>query len=217
MRERSPSRSRLSKRLGTTRGKGKDSQGHPHAVDFVGRGTFQVSELNLLLPRSVESLADPSANLSARGLHHRTRDHFTKTERSMTAILNQAKRDGGYDKSLKASAQIVSSYFQRALAHEKLGKTAQAIADYNVCVSLQKNHHQAYFNRSGLMFSRGDLEAATKDCSKAVDLDPANQLYRTNLALLLRRQRKFAEAIKQTMIFRAIEGNPEFLREIQVK
>lgn len=55
---------------------------------------------------------------------------------------------------------------------------------------------------------------AYRDIDKAVQLDPGNVSYRNNKAILLRRKGDYEEAIKETMIFRAIQSQPNLLKDI---
>jgi len=51
----------------TTVANNKKIKNELHAVDFVGNGTYRVSQLNLLQKRSVETNQDRLSKLSARG------------------------------------------------------------------------------------------------------------------------------------------------------
>jgi hypothetical protein len=53
---------------------------------------------------------------------------------------------------------------------------------------------------------------ALADLNKGIALDPMNLNYRNNKARILRRQGDYMEAINQTMIHRAIETQPEYVR-----
>jgi tetratricopeptide (TPR) repeat protein len=129
-------------------------KGKLYEIDFIGTGTFRVSQLNILQKRSIEPLTntDSLAGLSARGLHHRDIEHFRKELGESTAIVANAIRQGFRDpNSSKTSPQLFNTYFQRALALERLGQPLKAIADYNLAIKIDPNSAQARFNRAGLL------------------------------------------------------------------
>ena len=96
----------------------------PHDIDFVGTGSFQVSQHNVLYRRSLEPLKSSDAQLSARGKSHRSREHFAKDAHNTSAVIatevRRAKRLG----QDKPSAKLLLQYFQRALALERLKKVS---------------------------------------------------------------------------------------------
>lgn len=186
-------------------------------IDFVGNGSFQVSQMNLLQKRSVEPFKDTSAKLSARGLHHRSSDQFVKEAQNASNIilgeLRNGKRLGG--KSNKPAAYLFTPYFQRALAYERLNDVDRAIADYTMCINIESKFAPAYFNRGGLYRMKGRMEEAIADLDMAVNLDPANGTYRTNRSLLFRQKGQYIEAIQDTMICRALQIQPHIVADLQ--
>jgi tetratricopeptide (TPR) repeat protein len=50
----------------------------------------------------------------------------------------------------KPSQQLFIPHFQRALAHERLKQIDKAIDDYSLCLRIDSNHAQSYFNRGGM-------------------------------------------------------------------
>ena len=123
-------------------------------VDFIGNGTYQVSQLNIFQKRSIEPYKDVNAKLSARGLNHRQKQVFLKDLQSTSAIIDNAlrsdKRVGSVNSSGKIipSTQLFPSYFQRALCHERMNEIDKAIADYNVCISETKKYESELPGRS---------------------------------------------------------------------
>ncbi len=182
-------------------------------IDFIGNESYVNSQRNVLLSRSVEQVGTSSmALLSARGLHHRSREYFEHDEKEATAVIrNMMKEDKAARKTGKPSAQLLAPHFTRAVAYERLNAPAKARQDYNVVLKIDENNHGAYFNRSCLYAASGNDAAALEDLNKAIQLDPMNMTYRNNKARLLRRQGNYMEAIDQTLIYRAIETQPDYM------
>jgi len=75
----------------------------PHAIDFVGTGTYQVGQLDILQLRSVELNRSVESNLSARGLHHRSLDFFSKGIKATTSEIQRTVLQGVRDPKSKNS------------------------------------------------------------------------------------------------------------------
>ena len=75
-------------------------------IDFIGNESYVNSQRDVLLSRSEEhNFTDREAMLSARGLHHRSREHFAHDLKETTAVIrNMMKEDKGAKKSGKPSA-----------------------------------------------------------------------------------------------------------------
>lgn len=185
----------------------------PHAIDFIGTGTFQVSQLDVLQKRSIELIKTTESNLSARGLHHRSKDYFMKDVRASTAVIQQALLQGVRDpkNNNTSSVYLKSQYFQRALGYERLDDLDRAIEDYGRCLAIDPQCAVAYFNRGGLYYSQGKLDLATLDYDKAIELEPSKQIYHTNRALIYRRRGLFTEATSDTLVSKNI-SNSRFIR-----
>jgi hypothetical protein len=56
-------------------------------IDYIGTGTFQVSQNDILQRRSLDLTKTTESQLSARGMQHRKREHFVKDVREATAVL----------------------------------------------------------------------------------------------------------------------------------
>lgn len=183
-----------------------------HDVDFVGTGTFQVSEQAILQRRSMDVNKTSESMLSARGLQHRTRNYFLKDIKATTAMIEQSHHSG---RKKAFSPQLFNTYFQRALGHERVGKIDKAVKDYSTCISMDPKSAPAYFNRAGLYTYLGKVEEALTDLNRAVQLDPANTNYRGNRALVQRRQGNFDGAIQDTITVKAIEKDPSIAKELE--
>ena len=55
-----------------------------------------------------------------------------------------------YDRCLAADASLKEAYRGRALVRERLGKTDEALTDYNVYLSMHPEHYEALFSRAAL-------------------------------------------------------------------
>ena len=188
----------------------------PFDIDFVGTGTFQLSQFDLLQKRTVELKKSTEARLSARGLHHRTRNHFNREVKDYSAIIQQTLRQGARNSKAdnKSLPYMMSSHFNRGISYERLGQIDKAIQDFTQCIKMDVNCAPAYFNRSGLYYSQGKLDAAVADLDTAIRLDPANAMYRSNRSLILRRKGAYLDAIKDTMVCRAIQIDPLVTKEL---
>lgn len=191
----------------------------PHAIDFIGTGTFQVSQLDVLQRRSVEINKSTESNLSARGLHHRSRDHFSREVRASSAVISQALLQGVRDprnNNNKSNFHLKNQYFQRALGHERLGEVEKAIEDYGRVISIDDQCSPAYFNRGGLLYSQGKYVEATADMDKAIEIEPSKAIYHTNRAIIYRRRGMFNEATSDTLISKNIrksKGIPKSIKQ----
>jgi hypothetical protein len=93
-------------------------------IDFIGGGTFQTSQNNILHQRSLDLYSSKDSKLSARGLCHRPPATFERERQIASNVISGQKRVTGKQ---TPSAKLFPSFFQRALASEKLGNTTQAI------------------------------------------------------------------------------------------
>lgn len=184
-------------------------------IDYVGTGTFQVSQQNLLHQRSIEPYKTKDALLSARGLHHRSKEVFVKEVQNASSLIGSLmRREKVSSTKYKPSAQLMAPYFQRALAYERLKQIDKAIEDYSICLRINDRCADAYYNRSGLYKVKGDIQAAIADMNKAVALDPANVAYREQRSLLYRLNGTYVEAVKETMLSRALKRQPGIIDKI---
>jgi tetratricopeptide (TPR) repeat protein len=184
-------------------------------IDYVGTGTFQVSQQNLLHQRSIEPFKNSDAILSARGLHHRSKDVFVKEVQNASSLISSLmRREKVSSSKYKPSAQLLTPYFQRALAYERLRQIDKAIEDYTLCLRIDDRCASAYFNRSGLYKVKGDIQAAIADMNKAISIEPANTAYREQRSLLFRLNGTYVEAVKETMLSRALRRQPGIIDKI---
>jgi hypothetical protein len=178
-------------------------------IDYVGTGTFQVSQNNLLHQRSLEPFKNSDALLSARGLHHRSKDVFVKEVQNTSSMISSLmRREKVSSVKYKPSPQLLTPHFQRALAFERLKQIDKAIEDYTVCLRIDEKCVAAYFNRSGMYKIKGDFVAAIEDMNRAILLEPANVGYREQRSLLYRLSGSYVEAVRETMMSRALQRQP---------
>lgn len=178
-------------------------------IDYVGTGTFQVSQQNLLHQRSIEPFKNSDAILSARGLHHRSRDVFVKeVQNSSSLITSLMRREKVSSAKYKPSPQLMTPHFQRALAFERLKQIDKAIEDYSICLRIDPKYAAAYFNRSGLYKIKGEYSLAIEDMNQAILVEPANVEFRVQRSLLYRLNGTYVEAVKETMLSRALKRQP---------
>eukprot|EP01031_Cornospumella_fuschlensis_P035724 gene35724-43328_t len=187
-----------------------------HEIDYVGTGTFQVSQMNLLNKRSAEPIKSSDALLSARGLHHRSRDVFVKDIQMTSGLISGLKRREKMS-NIKSviSAQLVMPCFQRALAYERLNKIDGAIDDYSTVIRINPKYAPAYFNRGGLYKLKKDYAKAIDDLNMAVNLDPGNVDYRASRSLLFRESGHYHEAVKDTILTRALIKSPNLAKALE--
>jgi CRP-like cAMP-binding protein len=183
-------------------------------IDYVGNKSFVASQRNILMKRCDEPFGiNLEAKLSARGLHHRQREEFQRECKESTAIiLNSIKEDKGAKKGNKPKAQLLQPYFQRALSFERLGQLDRAQIDYDKVLLIDPNHTSALYNKSNLFYETNNMDKSLEYLNQAIRLDPMNLTYRNNKARILRRQGEYMDAIQETMIHRAIETQPEFMK-----
>ena len=197
---------------------GKESV--PFEIDYLGNGSFQVTQLNLLMKRSIEPTQNSDAQLSARGLHHRSRTQFERDIKSTTNIImlsslhGAAQNDAAEGQSTQPEFHLYPQYFQRALAYERVGQIDLAISDYNTVLSIYTDYAPAYFNRAGLYNAQGHTELALAGINTAISLDPSNLIFRENKSLLLRQKGNYMEAINETMLCRAVQMQPSLGKEL---
>lgn len=174
-------------------------------IDYVGTGTYQVSQSNILHRRSIEPYKNSDAVLSSRGLHHRSKDVFLKeVQNSSAVIMSVMKREKVSNAKYKPSPQLLIPHFQRALAYERLKQIDKAIQDYTVCLRIDSNNANAYFNRSGLYQVKGEHDKSLEDLNHAIAIDPSNIEYRKQRSLLYRMKGTYMEAVNETILHKTL-------------
>lgn len=78
------------------------------------------------------------------------------------------------------------SWYQVAVAYEKLGRVRESVSAYQKAIALNPNYELAWFNMGGVHWNAGELEDASHVWREAVDRFPDHEL-----AALLRRDLPF--------------------------
>ncbi len=142
-------------------------------------------------------------SLSARGVHHRTRDYFVN---QIITCTNQLVHTSRSSKKTLAQGNI---YFSRAQAFATLGNHERAIRDYTSCIDIFLAHKQqcsvVYFNRSLLKYHAGDVDAALVDINKAIEQDHSNITFFKNRALFLRKKNDFLRCTTDVRLIEKLE------------
>jgi tetratricopeptide (TPR) repeat protein len=84
---------------------------------------------------------------------------------------------GSYDAAIATYTQIIQRspksadhYFNRGLAHKILGRTGQALSNYETALALDPAHRRAYLNRANILYDQGLYVAAVRDYFKVLKL-----------------------------------------------
>lgn len=100
-----------------------------------------------------------------------------RAEESLPILLSQAKEIQLDD----------MSWFQVAIAYEKLGRVREAVDAYQRTIALNAEYDLAWFNMGGVHWNAGELEDASRVWKEAVGRFPDHEM-----AALLRRDLSFA-------------------------
>jgi len=71
-------------------------------------------------------------------------------------------------------AKNLHALHNRGICYERLGLFRNAIEDFTMVISLNKNNANAYFNRGCCYDSIGELDLAIADYSLALEIDSKN-------------------------------------------
>jgi CRP-like cAMP-binding protein len=84
-----------------------------------------------------------------------------------------------------------------------------------MCLKIDPKFAPAYFNRSGLYKTKGNIEAALADINQAIMIEPANVAFRTNRSILFRNTGSFMEAVQDTLLCKALSTQPGLAKNIE--
>lgn len=184
-------------------------------IDYVGAGTYRTPQIHLFHSRAIEPMKTEEGALSARGLHHRSKEYFIREVQNATNIIAGLMRGEKVTKEkYKPSAPLYYPHFQRALAYERLNQLDKSIADYTVCVRANPTSAVAFFNRAAIYKAKKQYTLAVDDMNRAVRLDPANIEFRNVRAHLFRECGMYSEAVKDTILSKALENQPTLARAL---
>ena len=86
-------------------------------------------------------------------------------------------------------------YNNRGLLRFGDGMLAQALADFDKAIELDRHSAEVYFNRGNVYFYQGDFGKAISDFDRAIEIDPDSSLAYGNRAIAYVRQRNYRGAI----------------------
>jgi tetratricopeptide (TPR) repeat protein len=97
--------------------------------------------------------------------------------------LNKEDYKGAIDnwtQAIKINPNYAIAYFNRGIAHSKLGNNQSAINDYTQAININRNDAEAYNNRGIVRFELGDKQDAIDDWTQAININPNNDLAYNN-------------------------------------
>ncbi|WP_299397054.1 tetratricopeptide repeat protein [Pelagibius sp.] len=104
--------------------------------------------------------------------------------------------------------QRLAGYTNRGILFKKVGKEAEALADFNAAIEAFPDSAIGYANRGDLFSTQGKHELAALDFRKAYDLDPENAIVLNNYAWSLVVQDDYAAALSVLDQAMARSGEP---------
>jgi tetratricopeptide (TPR) repeat protein len=120
-----------------------------------------------------------------------------------------ANADFELGKNLLANPNSEIEYVMRGTAKAQLSEPEQAIADYNIAISMNPRLLLAYNNRGNLYQHLGDSERALADFSKVLEIDARSAIAYNNRAIIYTQHGQFSAAVAD--YHRAIELQPDFV------
>jgi peptidoglycan hydrolase-like protein with peptidoglycan-binding domain len=114
---------------------------------------------------------DQSTGQPSRALYEELEDY------ALVAQGLSLFRKGSYDAAIATYTLIIQrnpksadAYFNRGLAHNNLGRTDQALSNYESALALDSAHRRAYLNRANILYDQGLYVAAVRDYFKVLKL-----------------------------------------------
>jgi tetratricopeptide (TPR) repeat protein len=146
----------------------------------------QESYMAVMYSKSTEYIRDKSSSLSARGVEHRSRQHFLQKIKEANHTL---------DRISPHTHSYFAALTSRAYAWSRLGEVSRAMEDYSECLALDPRSAATYFNRAHLKARSQDLGGAIADLDQAIRLDPADERYLLNRSQLYRQRGDYLHAM----------------------
>ncbi len=75
-----------------------------------------------------------------------------------------------YTRIIQRNPKSADAYFNRGLAHRNLGRTDQALSNYETALALDPAHRRAYLDRANILYDQGLYVAAVRDYFKVLRL-----------------------------------------------
>ncbi|CAH1772497.1 unnamed protein product [Owenia fusiformis] len=101
-------------------------------------------------------------------------NEFMKNERFEEALAS-------YSKAVEKDGNNAVYYCNRAAAYAKLNDQESALADCESAIAIDPTYSKAYGRKGLALTALGEHHLATDSYRKALELDPMNQSYKTNL------------------------------------
>jgi tetratricopeptide (TPR) repeat protein len=83
---------------------------------------------------------------------------------------------------IEASSDSRAALVTRAVAFQRLGKNAEALADYEKAIALDPKDSLPYKNRGTIKEAEGDFSGALADYKKAIEGEPNNLVLKNAIA-----------------------------------
>jgi tetratricopeptide (TPR) repeat protein len=112
------------------------------------------------------------------------------------------------------TTQKVTSHISRGKTYFDIGRSAEAIADFDKAIDLDPTYAEAYINRGAAYGKIGQFDRALADFNKGVELKPDNAFGYFNRSFLFNQLKKFDLALRDYDSYLALEpGNISILYE----
>ncbi len=161
---------------------------------------------------SAETLFDDFVGFSASHSHNKKYENWDTDSNFVSGRLCQASGNFEtaiqyYDKEIKSDSESYESYNNRGVAKHNLGKSQDAISDFNYVLEFNPNDSFAYSNRGIAKDKLGELQDAFNDFNNAVRLSPKSSEAYNNRGAAKNKLNNPQDAIND--IDKAIELNPK--------
>jgi tetratricopeptide (TPR) repeat protein len=157
-----------------------------------------------------------------RGVIHAERNQYAKALEDLARCTNLAPQSAlahwyvgsvqrklrRYDKAIEAYTKAisnykphgggvyVSAYKERAVAYMRVGKFAEAVADLDTVVGIERDDSEAYNARGLARFRSGDRASAQKDFAEAIKRDSKNAVAYANRGTMRLWDGQYDEALE---------------------
>ncbi len=78
------------------------------------------------------------------------------------------------DRAVSLMPDRAGLWFRRGALREELGKSAEALDDFNMAIRLAPRDADSYYNRGLLLFRAGQYAPSMSDCLRAIELAPGH-------------------------------------------
>lgn len=99
-------------------------------------------------------------------------------------------------RAIEMDPKFAIAYNGRGLVLDKLGKYAEALADFGTAIELEKENPVFRNNRACCLRNRGDFKEALEDFSVAINIDPTNPVIYSNRGQVYRKLERFENALE---------------------